>query len=87
MSRGRDPDALLRQRVVLIAGEIDDASATEIIAKMLYLEHLDRRRETYLYVNSQGGSVAAAMAIADTIRAIATPARTVCLGQAQVLRP
>lgn len=76
-------DMLLENRIVFLIGEISYARAAEVIMKMLYLENLKRSNEISLYINSPGGSVDDTMAIYDTMRFIASPVATFCIGRAQ----
>ena len=75
-------DMLLDNRIVFLIGDINYARASEVIMKMLYLDNL-KRSEISLYVNSPGGSVDDTMAIYDTMRFIASPVATYCIGRAQ----
>jgi ATP-dependent Clp protease protease subunit len=75
-------DKLLEQRIILIDGPIEDKSATEVIARLLYLNHLDNKAPVRLLVNSHGGSLAAGMAILDTMDTIGPPILTCCTGNA-----
>lgn len=75
-SRVSDVDALFRQRVVLLRGPLNDEQATEVIAKLLFLQHENPQAPITLVINSPGGSVIAAMAVIDTIRDVSTPVRT-----------
>ncbi len=76
-------DMLLENRIVFLIGEISYQRAAEVIMKMLYLDNLKRTSEISLYINSPGGSVDDTMAIYDTIRYIASPVATYCIGRAQ----
>jgi ATP-dependent Clp protease protease subunit len=76
-------DMLLENRIVFLIGEISYARAAEVIMKMLYLDNLKRGNEISLYINSPGGSVDDTMAIYDTIRFVASPVATYCIGRAQ----
>src|SRR3989344_1916236 len=58
---------LLNDRIVFLGGAIDDHVANIVIAQLLFLESIDPEKDIYLYVNSPGGSVSAAMAIYDTM--------------------
>ncbi len=73
---------LLRERIVFIAGEINDHTATLVTAQLLFLEAEDPDKEVYLYVNSPGGAVTSGMAIYDTMQYIRPPVSTLCIGQA-----
>ncbi|MCQ2444356.1 MAG: ATP-dependent Clp protease proteolytic subunit [Mailhella sp.] len=73
---------LLKDRIVLLCSEVNDATASLICAQLLFLESQDPEKEISLYINSPGGSVTAGMAIYDTMQFIAPPVATLCIGQA-----
>jgi ATP-dependent Clp protease protease subunit len=73
---------LLRERVILLEGEVHDQMANLIVAQMLYLESDNPEKDIYLYVNSPGGSVTAGMAIFDTMQFIRPAVCTIVMGQA-----
>ncbi|WP_298067504.1 ATP-dependent Clp protease proteolytic subunit [uncultured Mailhella sp.] len=73
---------LLKDRIVLLCGEVNDAVASLICAQLLFLESQDPEKEISLYINSPGGSVTAGMSIYDTMQFIASPVATLCVGQA-----
>ena len=73
---------LLKERIVFIGGEINDAMASTVIAQLLYLESEDPEKDIYLYINSPGGSVTAGMAIYDTMQYIKCDVSTICVGMA-----
>ena len=73
---------LLKDRIVLLGSEVNDAVASLICAQLLFLESQDPEKENYLYINSPGGSVTAGMAIYDTMNYITPPIATVCMGRA-----
>ncbi len=73
---------LLKDRIVFLGGEINDAAANTVVAQLLFLEMEDPDQEISLYINSPGGSVTAGMAIYDTMQYIKCPVRTVCIGMA-----
>ncbi len=73
---------LLRERIVFLAGAIDDNVASIIIAQLLFLEAEDSKKDIYLYVNSPGGSVTAGLAIIDTMNHIKPEVSTICVGMA-----
>lgn len=73
---------LLKDRIVLLSGEINDAVASSITAQLLFLAAEDSEKDIYLYINSPGGSVTAGMAIYDTMRFIKPNVSTICLGMA-----
>lgn len=74
----RENDELIATRKILLRQEIDDASATKAIAKMLFLQHLDRQKDISIDIESHGGSVSAGFAICDTIDFISCPVATHC---------
>ena len=73
---------LLKDRIVLLGSEVNDAVASLICAQLLFLESQDPEKEISLYINSPGGSVTAGLAIYDTMRYITSPVTTVCMGRA-----
>ncbi len=73
---------LLKERIVFLGGEINDAVADLIIAQLLFLEAEDPDKDIHLYINSPGGVVTSGMAIFDTMRYIKAPVSTICIGQA-----
>jgi ATP-dependent Clp protease, protease subunit len=73
---------LLKERIVFLGSQVDDASANLICAQLLLLQSEDPERDVYLYINSPGGSVSAGMAIYDTMQYISCDVGTICLGLA-----
>jgi ATP-dependent Clp protease protease subunit len=73
---------LLKERIVFLDGEIDDARADLVVAQLLFLENEDPKKDISLYINSPGGSVTAGLAIYDTIQCITSDVSTICMGQA-----
>jgi len=73
---------LLKERIVLLEGEVHDQMANLIVAQLLYLEAEDPKRDINLWINSPGGSVTAGMAIYDTMQFLAPDVSTVVMGQA-----
>ncbi len=73
---------LLKERIIFLAGPINDAVANIIIAQLLFLEHEDPKKEIKLYINSPGGVATACLAIYDTIRYIKPDVSTICVGMA-----
>ncbi len=73
---------LLNDRIVFLAGEVDDSQAQVIQAELLYLEAQDPDKDIQLYINSPGGSVTAGMAIYDTMQYIKCDVQTICSGMA-----
>ena len=78
----RNDYELLRQRVVLLSGELDEERATQVIARLLFLQHEDSRAPITLLIDSPGGSVVAGMAVIDTMGTLSPPVRTRCEGSA-----
>ena len=72
---------LLKDRIILLSGEIDDECANSVIAQLLYLDSLNNE-EISLYINSPGGSVTSGMAIYDTMNFVKSGVSTICLGMA-----
>src|SRR3989344_5897959 len=73
---------LLKERIIFLGGPIDDHVANITIAQLLFLASEDSKKDIFLYVNSPGGSVTAAMAIIDTMSYIKPDFATVCVGMA-----
>ena len=73
---------LLKDRIILLSGEVNDHVASVICAQLLFLESEDPDKEIYMYINSPGGVVTAGMAIYDTMQYISAPVATLCMGQA-----
>ncbi len=73
---------LLNDRIIMLNDQVDNASASVIIAQMLYLEGQDPDKDISFYINSPGGSVTAGMAIYDTMNYIKCDVSTICLGMA-----
>jgi ATP-dependent Clp protease protease subunit len=73
---------LLRDRVILLEGEVHDQMANLIVAQLLYLESENPEKDISLYVNSPGGSVTAGMAIYDTLQFVSPDVSTIVMGQA-----
>jgi ATP-dependent Clp protease, protease subunit len=73
---------LLKDRIVLLGSEVNDAVANVITAQLLFLESDDPEKDIYFYINSPGGSVTAGMAIYDTMQYISPNVCTLCIGQA-----
>ena len=70
---------LLKDRIVILTGEIDDTKADVIVAQLLYLDSINNN-DISLYINSPGGSITAGMAIYDTMNFIKSDVSTICLG-------
>ena len=73
---------LLKDRIIFLDTEVNDASASLIVAQLLFLEAEDPGKDIQLYINSPGGSVTAGMAIYDTMQYIKCDVSTICLGMA-----
>jgi len=73
---------LLKERIIFLAGPINDAVANIVIAQLLFLEHEDAKKDIKLYINSPGGSVTAGMAIYDTMQYVKPDVSTMCVGVA-----
>ena len=73
---------LLNDRIVFLSGEVDNNSASLIVAQMLYLEAQDPDKDIQFYINSPGGSVTDGMAIYDTMQYIKCDVSTICVGMA-----
>ena len=73
---------LLKDRIVFIDGEIDDAMADLVVAQILFLESDNGDKDISIYINSPGGSVTAGLAIYDTMKYVKCDIQTICMGQA-----
>lgn len=73
---------LLKDRIIFLSGEIDDANANLVVAQLIFLEAEDPDKDIFLYINSPGGSITAGMAIFDTIQYIKCDVCTICIGMA-----
>ncbi len=73
---------LLKERIIFIDGEINDATADLVVAQILFLESENSEKDISIYINSPGGSVTAGLAIYDTMQYVKCPIQTICLGQA-----
>jgi ATP-dependent Clp protease protease subunit len=73
---------LLKERIIFLTGEVNDASASLTIAQILFLESEDSSKDINLYVNSPGGSISAGMAIYDTMNYVKCDISTICIGMA-----
>ena len=73
---------LLDDRIIMLSEEVNDATASIIVAQMLYLESQDPDKDIQFYINSPGGSVTAGMAIYDTMQYIKCDVATICVGMA-----
>ena len=73
---------LLKDRIVMLSGEVNDAVASSIVAQFLFLEAEDAEKDIYFYINSPGGSVTSGLSIFDTMNYIKPDVVTICIGQA-----
>jgi len=73
---------LIKDRIVMLSGEVNDQVASTIVAQFLFLEAEDPEKDIYFYINSPGGVVTAGMAIFDTMNYIRPHVATICIGQA-----
>ena len=73
---------LLKDRIIFLAEDVNSASASLVVAQLLFLESEDPDKEISLYINSPGGSITDGMAIVDTINYIKCPVSTICVGMA-----
>jgi ATP-dependent Clp protease protease subunit len=73
---------LLKDRIIMLSGEVNDQVASTIVAQLLFLEAEDPEKDIYFYINSPGGAVTAGMAIFDTMNYIRPDVATICIGQA-----
>jgi ATP-dependent Clp protease protease subunit len=74
---------LLRERIVFLNGEVNDASAALVCAQLLFLEAENPKRPVHFYINSPGGVVTSGLAIYDTMQYIRSPVHTLCMGTAR----
>jgi len=73
---------LLKDRIIMMCGQLDDDLANSIVAQLLYLAAEDSEKDISLYINSPGGAITAGMAIYDTMNLIKPKVSTICLGMA-----
>lgn len=73
---------LLKDRIIMLSGPIDDNVANSVIAQLLFLDAQDSEKDIYLYINSPGGSVSAGLAIFDTMNFVKADVQTIVLGMA-----
>lgn len=73
---------LLKDRIIMLSGEINDAVANTIVAQLLFLDAQDPDKDIFLYINSPGGSVTAGMAIYDTMNFVNADVQTIVIGMA-----
>lgn len=73
---------LLKERIIFLGDEVNDTTASLVIAQLLFLESEDSEKDIYLYINSPGGSVSAGLGIYDTMNYIKCDVSTICVGMA-----
>ena len=73
---------LLEDRIIMLSGEIDDATANTVVAQLIYLEGKDPDKDISIYITSPGGSVTAGLAIYDTMNYVKCDVSTICIGMA-----
>ncbi len=73
---------LLKDRIIMLSGEVNDQVASSIVAQLLFLEAEDPQKDIYFYINSPGGVITSGMAIYDTMNYIRPDVCTICIGQA-----
>ncbi|HEX3640849.1 MAG TPA: ATP-dependent Clp protease proteolytic subunit, partial [Ktedonobacteraceae bacterium] len=73
---------LLRERIIMVNGQIEETMANLIVAQLLFLASESQEREVNLYISSPGGVIAAGLAIYDTMRYLSCPIATTCIGYA-----
>ena len=73
---------LLKDRIVMLSGEVNDQVASSIVAQLLFLEAEDPEKDIYFYINSPGGVITSGMSIYDTMNFIKPDVSTICIGQA-----
>ena len=73
---------LLKERIIFLSEQVDSASASVVIAQLLFLDAEDPGKDIYLYINSPGGSITDGMAIYDTMQYIKSDVCTICVGLA-----
>lgn len=73
---------LLNDRIIMLSDQVNDATASLVVAQLLYLEGQDNEKDISLYINSPGGSITAGMAIYDTMQYIKCDVSTICVGLA-----
>ena len=71
---------LLRERIIMVNGPIEDTLANLVVAQLLFLAAEDSQREVNVYINSPGGAITAGLAIYDTMRILPCPVATTCVG-------
>jgi ATP-dependent Clp protease, protease subunit len=73
---------LLKDRIIMLSDQVNDVTASLVVAQLLFLESEDPDKDIYLYINSPGGSITSGMAIYDTMQYIKPDVSTICIGMA-----
>jgi ATP-dependent Clp protease protease subunit len=73
---------LLKERIIMLSDEVNDATASLVVAQMLYLDSVDPDKDIQLYINSPGGSITSGFAIYDTMQHVKADVQTICVGMA-----
>lgn len=73
---------LLKDRIIVLSDEVNDATASLVVAQLLFLDSEDSEKDIQLYINSPGGSITAGMAIYDTMQFVKADVSTICIGMA-----
>ena len=73
---------LLKDRIIMVTGPVEDQMANSIIAQLLFLDAQDNTKDIYMYINTPGGSVSAGLAIVDTMNFIKSDVQTIVMGMA-----
>ena len=73
---------LLKDRIIMLSGEVNDQVASTVVAQLLFLEAEDPEKDIYLYINSPGGVITSGMSMYDTMNYIKPDVSTICIGQA-----
>ncbi len=73
---------LLNDRIIVLSDEVNDATASVVVAQLLFLDSQDSEKDIFLYINSPGGSITSGMAIYDTMQYVKADVSTICVGMA-----
>ncbi|MGO2433746.1 MAG: ATP-dependent Clp protease proteolytic subunit, partial [Lacticaseibacillus paracasei] len=73
---------LLKDRIIMLSGEVNDQMANSVIAQLLFLDAQDSEKDIYLYINSPGGVITSGLAMLDTINFIKSDVQTIAIGMA-----
>lgn len=73
---------LLKERIIMLSDEVNDVTASLVVAQMLYLDSIDPDKDIQLYINSPGGSITSGFAIYDTMQHVKADVQTICVGMA-----